>query len=252
MKGKIVLITGAARGIGRSCALAFLKKGAKIVLVDKNNMLLQDNILSGGGVLPLCVDIDTPDAVNEIKNVIEKKYGKLDILINNIRCRVDLPESPSDFDKVMRVMVRAPYFLSKECADLMGDEASIINISSIVAFLAFEDNVAYQCAKTATHQMTKILALQLACKGIRVNSISPGFIVQDEHHERYNAASNTSYRDMVNKIVPLRKHGLSDDVINTAVFLASNDATFITGQDIVVDGGQCIQEHFMLFTKHFK
>ena len=260
--GKVVAVTGGARGIGRNIAKAFGGEGAFIGLADidqeKGNTAVSE--LRGHGVTAEFLHVDLsrrgePQAM--VRNVVER-FGRLDVLINNARSggrNAGSEEDEDAWEVSMAVTLRAAFFASQEAVRVMKKNGggSIVNISSTTALLAaYEVSATYQIAKAGMIQMTRHFALKVGPHNVRVNAVLPGFIVQDEHRHRFEQDDNQRYREIAEFSHPVRHTGASDDVANACLFLCSPDASFINGQCLVVDGGMSVQEHFSLLSEFQK
>lgn len=253
---KVVLITGAARGIGKNIAQKFVEVGANVIIADIDTLSGVETASelnnSDQKVEFKEVNLQKNEQSDELIRTIIDKYGKIDILINNARAGArtePLKETESNFQIALDVSLKAPLFLSQALVnDSMKKKNSccILNISSIAAAKICGESVSYHIAKAALENLTRYLAVHGGPHGVRVNAIRPGFIVQDEHLQRYKLDSNEKYRRLAEYCHPLRKYGTSEDVANAALFLCSDFAGFITGQVLTVDGGLLSQDPFSM------
>ncbi|MDH3688326.1 MAG: SDR family oxidoreductase [Gammaproteobacteria bacterium] len=250
-KGKAALVTGSARGIGRTIAAAFGHAGARVAICDIDRNTSKATVLdfqkSGIDAQHFSVDLSKMGEPQRMVAEVAEKFGRLDILVNNARAGVrrDLPEDTEEnWDLTMSVGLRAAYFACREAIPIMrsGGGGSIVNISSISAFLVSQECAAYHAAKAGMMQLTRYLAAHAGKGMVRVNSVLPGFIVQDEHKKRYFSDENVDYRIRAERCHPLGRVGHASDVAEAALFLCSDSASFITGHAIVVDGGFTIQD----------
>jgi len=242
LKDKVVIITGGSRGIGYSTAEAFLREGAKVVITasskenaDKATSKLKEKYSSSiiEGISPNLGDFD--DVQKEFAEVI-KKYGKIDILINN----AGISESTSflnyteeTFDKVMELNVKGMYNATRAVVDNMVANGGgvILNTSSMVSIYGQPSGVAYPTSKFAVNGLTVSLARELGPKGVRVNAVAPGITETD----MMKAVPKNVIEPMIAQI-PLRRLGQPEDIANAFVFLASEEASYITGVVLNVDG----------------
>jgi len=243
VEGKIALVTGAARGIGRACALALAESGADIALGlrDKvlDNGLVKEIEALGRRALPLQMDVTN---MNEIQSAVEmtsKYYKKIDILINNAGIAPEnLAEhvTERDFDHTIAVNLKGTFFVSQAVGKLMIDQnfGRIINISSQAGFVALPGEAVYCMTKAGISHLTKCLAVEWAKYNINVNAVAPTFIYTPGTEE-YLANENNK-KHVLSKIV-LGKIGEPKDVANAVLFLASPAASMITGTTLMVDGG---------------
>ena len=244
LQGRSALVTGAAGGIGLAIAEAFAAEGADVALLDRDESRLTaaaEGLATAGLKTTIAADLSDPAAATESVGKAVAALGKLDILVNNagILAPGDVLElSVEDFDRVMAVNLRAPFVVAQAAARHMVERrlrGAIINMSSVNAVLALPAQLAYVTSKGGLAQLTKAMALGLAAHGIRVNAIGPGSImtdilrgVMDSPEAKRNILSRT----------PLGRIGEPAEIARVAVFLASEDASYITGQTIYPDGGR--------------
>ena len=249
--GQVVLVTGGARGIGKTIATAFGRAGAQVAICDINVETSQKTVQElrrlGIRAEHFAFDLSKIGEPQRMVVQVAEKFGRLDVLVNNARAgaRLGLQEDSEDnWDLTLSVGLRAAQFASQQAIPLMeaGGGGSIVNISSVAALLISLESGAYHAAKAGLMQLTKYLAVHAGSRGIRVNSVLPGFIVQDEHRERYLSDGNAAYRARAEQCHPLRSVGFASDVAESTLFLCSDSAKFITGQSIIVDGGFTIQD----------
>jgi 3-oxoacyl-[acyl-carrier protein] reductase len=244
LNGKVCLVTGASRGIGLGIALEFAKRGAKLAVNSSSPQSLSkiSSILYGMGVdfIQVPADLSVAEKCFSIVDETVKSFNKIDVLVNN--AGVNLPKGVDeltldDWSKIVAVNLTAPFLCSKRAASYMVSQRSgrIINIASIQSFLAIPNRVPYASTKSGILGLTRALALELARYNITVNAIAPGFIETDM--VRKIASSGALNLEKVINKIPLGRLGKPDDVAKVAAFLASDDASYITGQIIIVDGG---------------
>lgn len=251
----VVLVTGAARGIGRNIASAFARRGSQVFLCDRDRIGL-DRVVesiraSNGKAHGICIDLSEAGAPQRMVREAESAAGRLDALVNNAQSTVRtafLDETEETWDRGIVVTLKAAFFAAQEAARVMGkrDGGSIVSIASIASMLATHESPSYHAAKAGLVQITRYLATEAGHLGVRVNCISPAFIVQDEHRARYDAPDNGPYRALANHVHPLGEPGNSDDVANAVLFLCSPEAYFVNGQNVVLDGGMSLQDQFCL------
>lgn len=240
---KKVLITGATRGIGKEIALNFAKEGYDIAInfrnIESSNILEQEllEINKDIEVLKLYGDISKYEDCEKIFKEIKEKWNCLDVLVNNAGVRKDnlvLRMSEEDFRDVIDVNLVGVFFCMKFATKLMlkNKFGRIISISSVVGVSGNKGQINYAASKAGVIAMTKSLAQEIGRKNITVNAISPGFIESDmiETLEK-------DYKDEMLKEIPLSRFGSTKDIADMAVFLASEKASYITGQNIIIDGG---------------
>ena len=255
--GKVALVTGSARGIGKTIAAAFGRAGAKVAISDLNREASKATVRemrkAGIDAHHFAVDLSKRGGPQRMVAAVAKKFGRLDVLVNNARAgkRLGLAEDTEDnWDTTLSVGLRAAYFASQRAIPVMHSKGggSIVHISSVSALLVSQESAGYHAAKAGLIQLTRFLAVHAGRHGVRVNSVLPGFIVQDEHRERFEREDNATYRAQAEKCHPLGTAGHASDVAETTLFLCSESARFITGQAIVVDGGLSIQDPWALMS----
>ena len=246
LSGRAALITGAAGGIGLACARAFAAEGCDLVLLDLDEAKVRaaaDDLAatSGRHVHALACDLADAEAARMAVIRAAALLGRIEVLVNNagILAPGDILDAElEDFDRVMAVNLRAPFVVGQTVARHMVDakiRGSIINMSSINAVLAIPGQLAYVASKGGLAQLTKAMALGLAPHGIRVNAIGPGSIATDMLQ---GVIKDDVARGKVLQRTPLGRFGDPEEIGRVAVFLASEDASYLTGQTIYPDGGR--------------
>lgn len=241
LKDKVAIITGAAQGIGKATAIKFAKEGAKIVVGDLNLDSLQEVITEvkeiGAEVLSYAVNVTKRQEIQAMVDDVIEKWGRIDVLINNAGITADnqllkMPEE--DFDKVIDVNLKGVYNCSQIVAKVMAEVGSgvILNASSVVGVYGNFGQTNYAATKWGVIGMTKTWAKELGKKGIRVNAVAPGFILTPMVQKMPEKVL-----DMMKDKSPLKQLGTPEDVANAYAFLASDEAKFITGAVLSVDGG---------------
>lgn len=245
LKDKVAVVTGAAAGIGLACAEAFVREGAKVVLSDVNTergeAAAEKLQAEGGEAIFVACDVGDRKQVDELIQAAVAAFGSVDIAVANAgivhACDfLDLQEE--DFDRVLRVNLKGVFLTGQAAARQMaaqGRGGAIINMSSVNAVLAIPSITPYVVAKGGVNQLTKAMALSLVDKGIRVNGIGPGSI----RTEVFAAVANDpeKMRGILSR-TPMGRVGETSEIASVAVFLASDDASYITGQTIYPDGGR--------------
>jgi len=244
---KVALITGASSGIGAATALLFARRGAKLSLSGRNEVNLQrvgDECARVGSERPLIVVAELscePDVTNLVDATVEK-FGRLDILVNNagiVEFGTIETTSLEQYDRVMGVNVRSAFQLTMLCAPrLIATRGNIVNVSSNIGTRPFAGMLAYCMSKSAMDQMTGCAALELASKGVRVNSVNPG-VIFTEIQKRAGMSEDqyAKFVEHIKDIDPLGRVGDAEEVAQAIAFLASGSASFITGEHLHVDGG---------------
>ncbi|MFT9258413.1 MAG: SDR family oxidoreductase [Acetobacter sp.] len=247
LTNKVALVTGAAQGIGLACAERLVADGAKVLMVDRDAAFLTTQTAHlGEKVACLAADLGAidRDGAQSIVQAALTAFGRLDILVNNAGIMhlddfVAYPETA--FDAVMRVNVKAPFLLGQAAARAMiaqGEGGCVINMSSTNAILVNPASTAYEVSKGAIRQLTAVMAADLIRYGIRVNAIGPGTILTDM--VKKSLMMNADQQDMILSRTPIGRCGDPAEVASVASFLASDDASYIVGQTIYVDGGRLI------------
>jgi len=244
-KNKIVLVTGGTRGIGRATALKFAKLGAKVVAVFASNQSKADSLIDeinafGGEIKVIKADISIESELDKIVNLTLDLYGKIDILINNAGIVFDREFEEIKYDeslKILKTNMLAPLFLSQKIAPIMIDKSQkgvIINVSSTSGMYDFNPGTAdYAMSKIALQSLTKDLSLKYSPK-IRVNAVAPGWVNTD-----MNADLPKDFVESETSKYHLKRWAEPDEIADSIIYLASENASYVTGQVLVLDGGHC-------------
>ena len=243
LEGRVALITGGASGIGKATAFRFIEEGAKVVISDIQDELgasvVKELEAKGGVATYLHHDVASEDSWVEVLSKIEATYGGLDFLFNNagIGDTLTIEETPLDnYLKTIAVTQTSVFLGMKLAAPLLKKSkfASVINTSSIFGISGgFGASPAYHAAKGAVRLMTKSAALGWATQGIRVNSVHPGFI----DTPILGNAKETEFGKVLLQVTPMNRLGKPEEIAAGVAFLASDDASFMTGSELVIDGG---------------
>ncbi|MBB5519831.1 SDR family NAD(P)-dependent oxidoreductase [Amphiplicatus metriothermophilus] len=245
-EGKTALVTGAAAGIGAAVARAFAERGAAVVMADidgrRNEKTAADiAAATGAAVEAVACDVaDDKDCAGLVETALVR-FGRVDTLVNNagiVAAGGALDLDPEDFDRVLRVNLRAAFMLTRLAARSMIERkipGAIVNMSSINAVVAIANQAAYVTSKGGLQQFTKVTALELAPHGIRVNAVGPGSIMTDILK---SVARDAAARRKILSRTPLGRIGDPEEVAAVALFLASDMASYVTGETIYVDGGR--------------
>jgi NAD(P)-dependent dehydrogenase (short-subunit alcohol dehydrogenase family) len=242
LSDKTALVTGASRGMGRAAALALAAAGARVVVhygrnADEAKSVVDQIRAAGGRADALAADLAAPDGAHKLAaQVRDLVGGRLDIIVANagISKAASIEDtSVADFDNLFAVNVRAPYFLVQQLLPILGEGSSIVLLSSLGAHVAVGALSAYAATKGAVDTLVKYFASALGPRGIRVNAVAPGVIDTDMS----NLTKTEEGRTAVKGMQALKRIGEPDDVASVVAFLASNDARWITGDTINVDGG---------------
>ncbi len=248
---RVAIVTGAAQGIGAACARAFCAEGAKVIVADINEVgvaaLAKDIAATGGTALACKTDVGAKADTERLVAFAVDRFGRVDVLLNNAGVVhaadfVDLTEE--DFDRVLRVNLKGPLLCGQAAVRQMlaqtprtgGARGVVINMSSVNAVLAIGNQVPYTVSKGGLNQLTKVMAVALAPRGIRVVGIGPGSIATDMLLKA--VLGNEAAKTRVLSRTPMGRLGEPDEIARVAVFLASDDASYLTGTTLYPDGGR--------------
>lgn len=239
---KTALVTGASRGIGAAIAKKLAARGFMVIINYGHSSSAAEEVKNqieqaGGQAVLMQGDVSSGDDVDRMFKDIKKTWGRLDVLVNNAGINRDtllVRMKEDQWDAVLSTDLKSVFFTTKAAASLMMRQrsGSIINIASVVGITGNAGQANYAAAKAGVIGFTKSVAKELAARGIRVNAIAPGFIETD-----MTDAIPEKIREGMLETIPLRRGGKAEDVANAVAFLASDDAGYITGQVLKVDGG---------------
>ena len=241
---QVVIVTGGAQGIGRACVEAFAAEGAAVVVADIDaeggEKTAEAITAKGGRARFIGTDVGDAGQAQRLVDQTLAAFGRLDVLINNagiIKTAEFLEISEADFDAVLRVNLKGVFLVGQAAARVMVGQGkgAIVNMSSANAVVAIPNQVPYVTSKGAVNQLTKVMALALADKGVRVNAIGPGSILTDLLKV---VMSDEAARQRILSRTPMGRCGEPAEVARVALFLASDDASYLTGQCIYPDGGR--------------
>jgi NAD(P)-dependent dehydrogenase (short-subunit alcohol dehydrogenase family) len=239
---KVAVITGAGNGIGRTMARTFASEGAHVVIADIDTENAQSTVAEiashNGRAHALTVDITNQDQVQAMIDETCKRLQRIDVLVNNAGVGLNCPfleTSLNEWNRLIQVVLTGTFLCSQAAAHAMVRQGrgTIINIASISGQRGAQGRAAYGAAKAGVIQLTRVMAVELAAQGIRVNAISPGPVVTDQSNGTHTAATRQSYLDRI----PLHRYGERHEVATAAVFLASDESSFVHGHILNVDGG---------------
>jgi len=248
LTGKTALVTGASRGIGRAIALALGRRGAHVAVHYNAASDAADEVAdliraAGGQAWTLRADLSAPEAASDLardlrQTLLERNGdGGLDILVNNagVGLRALLADvTPQDFDHVLQVNLKSPFFLIQHCLPFLRDNGRIINISSMGTRAAYPEMSVYAPAKAGLEALSLLLAAELGAHGITVNAVLPGATSTDLNQR----ARDPEISQIIAKTIALGRVGQPEDIADIVAFLASHEGRWITGQSIDATGGQ--------------
>ena len=246
---RIAIITGGARGIGRAVALGFVREGASIVIADLRTEQAEQTageiVAAGGQALAVETNVANLADLDRLVATTVERFGRIDILHNNAGVSGGaggfFDYTPEDLDRILNVNLKAAFFLSQKVARVMIDQGrggKILNTASVAAFIAASRaTIPYDISKAGLRQMTVSLAAYLAPHGINVNAIAPGTIETEFSAGVVDPEQFAAFRERRRQQTPLGRLGQPDDLVGAAIFLCSDEAAYVTGHTLVVDGG---------------
>ncbi len=253
VRGKVALVTGSALGIGRACAKVLASEGAAVAVTDINDeagQTLVDEICAAGGTAGFWhLDVSSEQEVKDVVRMVKSKFGQITILVNNAGISgVNKPThevNTEDWDRLMAINVKGVFLCTKHVLPCMmgARKGSIINISSIYGMVGAPDVPPYHASKGAVRLMTKTDAITYAQYGIRVNSVNPGFIYTPmvEAYLTSKGGDAETWKKAVGGLHPLGHMGEPEDIAYGVLYLASEESKFVTGSELVIDGGYTAQ-----------
>lgn len=238
--GRVCIVTGAAQGIGEACARRFAREGAKVVLADVDDGKGQALAQELGGLYVHC-DVGDKAQVDTLVAKAILTHGRIDVLVNNagiFKAADFLDITESDFDAVLRVNVKGAFLVGQAVAREMAKAGggAIVNMSSVNAVLAIPNIASYNVSKGGINQLTRVMALALVDKGIRVNAVAPGTIATELAAKAVLTSEEAKKKIMMR--TPMKRLGEPSEVADVVAYLASNAASYVTGEIVVVDGGR--------------
>lgn len=239
LQDKVAVITGGNSGIGQGIAKFFVAQGAKLAIFGRNpETLAATKHDLGDKILTVAGDVRKTEDLKKLYQHVHDRFGKIDVLVVNagIGERIHIEDVTEEkFDAMVDINFRGAYFTVRYSLNYLNHPASIILVGSVAATITVKRHTIYNSTKAAVVKLAKSLAVDLAYHGTRVNSISPGYITTPIFAERLKSDSDYLKRREAN--IPLQRVGTPQDIANAALFLASDESSYITGIDLIVDGG---------------
>jgi NAD(P)-dependent dehydrogenase (short-subunit alcohol dehydrogenase family) len=248
LAGRVALVTGASQGIGQAIAYAFAQNGARIAVNDLNpahNETVTEIRRRGGDARFFPGDVGDVNAVNKMVAEVESGMGPIDILVNNAGVNVGKERRPahefsdSDWHRIIRVDLNGVFYCSRAVAKSMINrkKGAIINISSAMAIIPIRLQCAFSAAKAGMQHFTRSQALEVGQYGVRINAIAPGSILTEGTRQLFYNPADQMLAESLLSHIPLGRPGETEDIAQAALYLASDDASYVTGSVLVVDGG---------------
>jgi NAD(P)-dependent dehydrogenase (short-subunit alcohol dehydrogenase family) len=240
LSGRVCLVTGGAQGIGEACIRRFARDGAQVVIADIDDSRGAALAAELGGLYLHC-DVGDKAQVDALVAQTMAAHGRIDVLVNNagiFRAADFLEVTEADFDAVLRINLKGSFLVGQAVARVMAGagKGSIINMSSVNAVLAIPTIASYNVSKGGINQLTRVMALALADKGVRVNAVAPGTIATELAAKAVLTSPEATARIMSR--TPMKRLGEPSEIADTVAYLASDAASYITGEIVVVDGGR--------------
>jgi NAD(P)-dependent dehydrogenase (short-subunit alcohol dehydrogenase family) len=247
LAGRVCIVTGAAQGIGEACARRFAREGAQVVLADVDDAKGQALAQELGGLFVHC-DVGDKAQVDTLVAQAVLKHGRIDVLVNNagiFKAAEFLDITEADFDAVLRVNVKGSFLVGQAVAREMAKagRGAIVNMSSVNGVLAIPNIASYNVSKGGINQLTRVMALALVDKGIRVNAVAPGTIATELAAKAVLTSEEAKKKIMMR--TPMRRLGEPSEVADVVAWLASDAASYVTGEIVVVDGGRMTLNYTM-------
>lgn len=247
--GKVAVVTGATSGIGHACAVGFAHEGANVVCVGRKEEALKtvaDEVRSAGaGALTIRADLSVDSETDRVIDESVEAFGGIDVLVNAagfLTTGTIETTAIDSWDEMMNVNVRAVFrLMQRSLPSLIERRGNIVNVSSVTGLRSFPGVLAYCVSKAAVDQLTRCSALELAAKGVRVNAVNPGVVVTEIHKRGgMNNEAYAAFLEHSKTTHPLGRTGRPEEIAALVLFLASDDASWVTGATYSIDGGRAL------------
>ena len=247
--GKVAVVTGATSGIGHACAVGFANEGANVVCVGRKEEALKtvaDEVRSAGAeALTIRADLSVDSEADRVFNESVEAFGGIDVLVNAagfLTTGTIETTAIDSWDEMMNVNVRAVFrLMQRSLPSLIERRGNIVNVSSVTGLRSFPGVLAYCVSKAAVDQLTRCSALELAAKGVRVNAVNPGVVVTEIHKRGgMNNEAYAAFLEHSKTTHPLGRTGRPEEIAALVLFLASDDASWVTGATYSIDGGRAL------------
>lgn len=242
LANKVAVITGSGRGIGREIARLFAAEGARVAVADVNEETARRTVgeiaAAGGDALAVHTDVTVPEQIDRMVEAVLGRWGRLDVLVNNAGVGLNRPALETtleEWDNVLRTNLTGTFLCAQAAGRVMVRQGGgrIVNIASISGQRGGQGRAAYGSAKAGVILLTRVMAVELAAQGVAVNAIAPGPVDTDQSRHNHTPATRRAYHDRI----PLGRYGEHREIAAAALFLASDEASFVTGHVLNVDGG---------------
>jgi len=242
-EGKTVVITGGSSGIGLATAKLFHEEGAKVAITGRGQKALDDAVAAiGARAIAVSADVSNLEDLDRLYATVNDKFGKIDVLFANAGIARFMPATEMTeeaFDEMFNINVKGLYFTIQKAIPHFNDNAGVVLGSSVVNSLGLPGTSVYAATKATIRSFARTLASELVGRGIRVNAISPGTIMTPIMDKLgFSASQRDDFLDDVKQGIPMKRLGTSEEIAKAVLFLAGSDASFMTGADLYVDGGQ--------------